>query len=221
LRRDRGSPVMTSLISILVFLAIALGFGPVSFAATAVPAPKASVRSETLVRTELSLANAQGSVRFLAIGKPSALKIQGEGPKPEGNLFVAAGQVSGELSLALDQLSSGIKLRDEHLKNKYLEVEKFPKAVLKVTSFEYPAAWAAGKDGEISGAPFQGMLSLHGVEKPINGLISASLRSKKIDCDATFKIRITDFGVDIPKFAGITVAEDVDLSIQIQGIQAQ
>lgn len=80
--------------------------------------------------------NAEKSpVGFTAVGRPSALKIKGEGAKATGALKSAGDSLEGEISANLDVFQTGISLRDHHMKEKYLETGKpgFSSAVLKLS----------------------------------------------------------------------------------------
>lgn len=65
--------------------------------------------------------------------------------------------------------------------------------------------------------PFQfaGILSLHGTEQPIEG--SALLKEEKglQSLTAEFKIKLSQFQIAIPSFQGVTVAEEVQLSVDV------
>src|ERR1700743_1526023 len=67
-----------------------------------------------------------GTVTFLAVGKPSAIKINGTGEAAKGSLTLAAdNKASGVLTFNLKSLNTGIDLRDKHMKEKYLQVDQF------------------------------------------------------------------------------------------------
>lgn len=155
-------------------------------------------------------------VSFLAVGRPSLLKIKGEGKNLTGEIQSSAASietgtnVSASFELDLTSLTSGIERRDSHMKERYLEVGKFPKAQLKV------ATW---KTRLGSSEPFQGILSLHGVEKPVEGTIRAEKSGdQSVHSTAQFKIHLSDFAVAIPVFAGITVADEVEIEVDLEAV---
>lgn len=148
-----------------------------------------------------TLSASEGRVEFLAIGKPGFLKVKGEGAKPTGNLKIENGKASGEFTVDLSLFKTGIELRDEHMKEKYLEVSKYPKAILRFTDVDVKEGAAK------STVPAE--LELHGQKKAV--AMEASLEGPK--AGATFKIKLSDFGIAIPSYAGITVAEDVTITI--------
>ena len=92
--------------------------------------PKASV-SKTTTETKvtsagktLSFKESDGKVTFLAIGKPAMIKIVGEGTGPHGDLTIFDDKLQGTLTIDMKKLTTKIELRDDHMKNKYLEVFK-------------------------------------------------------------------------------------------------
>lgn len=156
----------------------------------------------------------KSSVEFLAVGRPSAIKIRGEKAKPEGYITVAADKVSGQIKVDLDEFGTGIALRDRHMKEKYLETQKDANryAVVEISRVEFPPDfWTTDKTGEFV---FSGVLSLHGVKKDISGKIKIDERkADSLRGNSSFTIKLTDYGIQIPSFSGITVAENVDVQV--------
>ncbi len=147
-----------------------------------------------------------GKIEFFAKGWPSLLKINGLGEGAYGHLKETDGYLSGKINFDLKTLKTGIDLRDQHMKEKYLEVEKFPKASLKISSFKLPKK-LSGK------AKFEGVLDLHGVSKKITGVAKIKTLNGNVALRANFKIKISDYKIKLPSFKGITVAEDVKVEI--------
>jgi polyisoprenoid-binding protein YceI len=151
-----------------------------------------------------------GSVEFLATGWPSALKIHGKGTGPAGTLTVSDHCVSGFLAVDLASLETGIGLRDRHLKEEYLQVDRYPEARLTFSHLDVGAVPEGPTFGAVA-VPFEGTLRLHGVEKPVTGQAKVSRNDARLTVSAQFSIRLGDFGVGVPKYMGITVAEKVDV----------
>lgn len=146
-----------------------------------------------------------GQTTFEAVGKPAMIKIKGEAPAPLALIKTENNKHSLESTLDLNLLTTGIDLRDEHMKEKYLETAKFPKAKLTIDDLNLPAN---AKD-----QAFKGTLSLHGKEAPVEGTFSFN---EKKEASAEFKIKLSDFGIEIPEYMGIKVAETVTIKTQIQ-----
>lgn len=153
-----------------------------------------------------------GSVAVNAIGKPSMLKIKGKGPAPKGKISIEGSRATGTLTFDLRKIETGIKLRDRHLREKYLEVEKHPEAKLTITQLALPSGFAK-PDFLAKDLPFEGMLLLHGVEKPVSGTVDVTRKGPTASAVAAFGIKIGDFGIKTPSFAGVTVTENVKVEV--------
>lgn len=153
------------------------------------------------------ISSEKGKVAFLAKGKPALISIKGEGVGASGELHEENGLISGEIEFELKSLKTGIDLRDEHLKNKYLEVDKFPTAKVTISSLKLPV--------KINDSfKFSGVLNLHGVSQPIEGSAEVSGAASAQFIKSEFKINLSQFKIDIPSFKGITVAEEVLVKIE-------
>ena len=168
----------------------------------------ASAQAGASIKQTIDLDHSEGATEFYAIGRPSAIKIHGKGSPPRGTLTLTNNHLNGIATLDISSLDTGMQLRNEHMKNKYLEVKTYPEAKLNFKDVEVSPSAAAGK-------PFHGMLTLHGVTKPVEGTLVFNPSDTKASGSADFTVKLTDYGIAIPSFAGITVAEDVELHIQI------
>jgi hypothetical protein len=64
---------------------------------------------------------------------------------------------------------------------------------------------------------FEGLLTLHGVTKPVSGKFSISDQRA---VEASFSVKLIDFAVAIPTFAGVTVADNVEVNVKIGNLTA-
>jgi polyisoprenoid-binding protein YceI len=186
-----------------------LGPGPAAVVAQG-PASKDPAVTLKSSAVPVELRTDAGNVEFLATGWPSALKIHGKGKGPDGVLNITDRAVSGSLAVDLTSLETGIALRDRHLKEEYLQVDRFPQARLTLTHLDVTQVPEGAAFGPVT-VPFEGTLLLHGVEKPVSGQAKVSRNDARVNVSAQFSIKLGDFGVDIPKYMGITVAEKVDV----------
>lgn len=152
-----------------------------------------------------------GQVKFLAIGKPGFLKIKGEsqGKSPTGDILVENNAATGQMSFSLNHLTTGLGLRDQHMKEKYLEIQKFPEASLKILPISISETDLKNKIKK----SFTGQLNLHGITKDISGQFTFDSQTKEVS--AAFKIVLSDFGIDIPEYLGVTVSETVEIDVQL------
>jgi polyisoprenoid-binding protein YceI len=165
---------------------------------------------------DLEFEKGKSAVEFLATGIPSAVKIRGrttEDQALKGKFKVQENKVSGTVKVALATLDTGIELRNKHMKEKYLEVEKFPVAEFTMNKFELPATFSA-KEAKADSLPFEGELLLHGVKKNVTGTVKAEKSAEKMNLQFQFNVKMTDFGIQVPNFLGIKVAEEVQVSVQ-------
>ena len=183
-------------------------FGAVARPAFAEPAHVAS--------RNWALIGGPNSVEFLATGKPGFLQMTGRGAHPEGQFQFTENArekvLSGSFKVNLNDFDTGIQKRNEHMKSKYLETDKFPTAQLFISEMRLPAENLPLKEKEL---PFKGRLNLHGVEKEISGLALVSMNGQEASADVKFSIHITDFKIAIPVFLGVTVADKVDINARI------
>lgn len=144
------------------------------------------------------------AVSFQASG-PGGLKI--EGKTNELQVTEDGGKV--HFIVPLGRLDTGIELRNKHMREKYLEVGKFPKAELVVdrVGIKFPA------DGQESVGQANGTMTIHGVSKPVAVNYRAKRSGSSYDVSGTLRINIKEYGVDVPSYLGVTVKPDVDLSI--------
>jgi polyisoprenoid-binding protein YceI len=142
-------------------------------------------------------------VSFLASG-PAGLKIEGTTP----DLLVAEADGNVVLTVPLANLTTGIGLRDKHMKEKYLEVPKFPSAVLTVArgALKVPAG------GQPVETDVPGTLQLHGQTKPITVHYDAKSDGPGFSAHGKFHVNMNDYGIQVPTYLGVTVKPDVDVS---------
>lgn len=169
--------------------------------------------------TKLVTSGPTGTVEFLAVGKPSLLRVKGKGTGPSADLILDGNKVKGSFAFDLDTLGTGIEMRDRHMKEKYLQTEKFKEARLNLNELTLPAAWTL-ENPTLENTTFTGTMVLHGVEKPVSGTFSTrKTGSGELSAEAKFDIKITDFAIDIPSYAGITIADQVNVTVSIPSLQ--
>lgn len=116
----------------------------------------------------------------------------------KGTAVVNGDSVTAEnIVVNLKNLETGIGLRDNHARKKYLEVEKYPDAVLVKGS---------GKGGKGTGT-----LRLHGVEHEISGDFKVNGDS----LTATFPVKLSDFKIEAINYKGIGVEDTVNVSVTV------
>jgi polyisoprenoid-binding protein YceI len=147
-------------------------------------------------------------VTFRAIGKPDLIQIVGKGAaiSCEGTL-VNLRKLNAEFKFSLESLDTGIALRNRHMKEKYLEIQRYPEAHLTIQDLNLTLG---------SPIDFEGTLTLHGVKRVVQGKLNLTQTVEHLTGEGQFEIMLTEFGIDIPSFAGITVSEKVSLLVPLK-----
>jgi len=142
-------------------------------------------------------------VGFRASG-PAGMTIEGTTP----DLRVGGDDTTTVLTVPLANLTTGIALRDEHMRTKYLEVPKYPNATLRVAraDLRFP------EGGNRAEADAPGTLELHGKTNPVTLHYDAALDGGAVVVHGRFHVKMTDFDISVPSYLGVTVKPDVDVS---------
>jgi polyisoprenoid-binding protein YceI len=141
-------------------------------------------------------------VTFRAAG-PAGLSIEGTTPdlkaaEDGGNLVIV---------VSLANLTTGIGLRDQHMKNRYLEVARYPESTLTIAR----SALKLPSGGERVEADAPGTLQLHGQTRPVSVHYQATRDGDAFAAAGRFRVDMTEFGVNVPSYLGVTVKPDVDV----------
>ena len=146
-------------------------------------------------------------------GEPTAA-FRGRGPggfSLEGKTHQLRVEDDGTLLrilVPLAGLQTGIALRDRHMRERYLEVEKYPEAVLELP-------WSAVKlpeDGQTAEGTAAGKMTLHGKSHEVQVKYRLSRSGSRYQVSGTVPLNITDYGIDVPSYFGITVQPEVEAS---------
>ena len=186
--------------------------------ATTAKAPVSATQTAEAIKGEtVAFSAAEGKTEFLAIGKPAMIKINGEGEGPEGTLTAAKNSLSGTVKVDLTKLTTKIDLRDNHMKNKYLEVGKYPEATLEIVNLQLPADFSELTDKETE-VPFTGKFTMHGKTSEVSGKAQVRRIAKHVAGYAEFVFKITDHLDTLPSWMGVKVAENVTVKVQLKGL---
>lgn len=163
---------------------------------------------------KVDLSKQTSDVEFFAVGKPSFLKINGTGGKLNGNLELDNNKVKGRFLVKMDAFTTGVSLRDQHMKEKYLETGKYAEAWLEIENVDLPVDFLKAKK-VYSNVPFHGKLSLHGVEKPVKGTAEVDTSKDAPSVSTEFKVLVSDYQIAVPTYMGIKVANEVTIKTRM------
>ncbi|MEA9358468.1 YceI family protein [Bacteriovorax sp. PP10] len=157
------------------------------------------------------------TVEFLATGSPSAIKIKGEKAKVDGDIKIENNKLQAILKVDLNSFETGMEMRDEHMKENYLQTDKAENkfAQLEIQNLNIPIEyWKNSKELRLD---FSGELTLHNVKKSVAGkiLFPPFKKDLSINTISELQIKLSDYLINIPSFAGITVAENVSIIVKL------
>ncbi len=162
------------------------------FAAIAAIALTAVVAEAKLGRT------GDAQVSFNASG-PAGLTIAGT----TNELNVAETDQDVVVTVPLRNLDTKIDLRNKHMREKYLEVAKYPNAELRVakSAVQAPSGKATGQ------------FTLHGQTHPITLSYATKPEGGVTAVTGSLRVNILEYGIEKPGYAGVTVKPDVDVNV--------
>lgn len=111
----------------------------------------------------------------------------------------------------LNTLNTGIGLRDRHMRENYLETKKYPYAEFTGKINAIPTL----ENGQSRSVTAKGKFKIHGVEKEIEvpGKLTA-ISKNELQLDASFKVLLGDYNIDIPKVVFYELAEEQEVTIK-------
>lgn len=117
--------------------------------------------------------------------------------------------LSASVAVAAASFSTGLGMRDNHMRDKYLEAATFKEIV-----FVAPEQEVAMKAGETS--RIKGTLTVKGVSQPVEVEVRfESVTDSGVTATARFPIDITKFGIPQPSFAVVKMDPIVDATVRL------
>lgn len=138
------------------------------------------------------------SVSFDATGHPGMLDLTGKTNQmtleDQGDKLV--------FHVNMNTVSTGIDLRDEHMRSKYVQTDKYPEVVLTVpkSSITFPT-----EKGQSAKGTVDAIFTAHGMDEPVkvNWRIKRTKTGWSVKGD--FEFDTSKHGIEIPSFLGVTV----------------
>ncbi len=153
---------------------------------------------------------AENSVKF--ISDAPIEDFEGITDKIDGYLYLPPDNdpESSEIYFEVDlrTLDTGIGLRNQHMRENYLETDKYPYAV-----FEGKVESLSSEDDTIY-VEIEGKMKIHGTTKdfPISGKMIKT--QKGFFVTSLFDVKLTDFNIDVPKFMFLKIDETMKLEVK-------
>lgn len=115
----------------------------------------------------------------------------------------------GELRVGAGSFKTGMSMRDTHMREKYLEAEKFPQIKLMLDGS--PIAAKAGTKATITGR-----FVIKGKQRAVKIPVQISQgKDGALVAEGKFKLDITQYGIAQPSFAVVKMEPVVDVTVHL------
>lgn len=127
----------------------------------------------------------------------------------------------GEIKVEVASITTGLKLRDEHLRgDDWLDAAKYPHAKFVVSRVEGVKAL---KPNVSVDAKVHGKFSIHGVTKPLTAPVKVRLiredgKPDTLRIVGSFKINLEQHKVSVPSIVALKVAPDIEVNIDLRAV---
>jgi polyisoprenoid-binding protein YceI len=171
--------------------------------------------------------SAETTQYLIATGQPS--RVTFESKAPAETFTGETDQVSGTIELDpaaiadvitlqvevdLASFSTGIGLRDKHMREQHLHTEQFPRAVFTGGKVSELSARELTPEKPVTGT-LEGELTLHGVTKPITARFELALDGTVLHAVAQFGVTLADFEIPRPKFLMLKLGETQAVTVAL------
>jgi polyisoprenoid-binding protein YceI len=106
----------------------------------------------------------------------------------------------------LNTLDTGIGLRNRHMRENYLETEKYP-----VTYYEGSLTSVVEESGGNFILESEGKIFIHGIEKDLNVKGKMIATDNGYNIKVKFNVKLSDFNIEIPSIMFYKIDENMDL----------
>jgi polyisoprenoid-binding protein YceI len=161
----------------------------------------------TNVSAAQSYLTTSGNVNFLSKAPLSEFN----GVSDQLNGLIDLSQNLLDFYVDLNTLETGIGLRDKHMRDNYLETEKYPFAEFTGKITPIPSLSTGAK----SPVTAVGKFKIHGVERDIEvkGTLSKNVKGE-LELEAGFEVLLSDYKIPLPKLVFYELAENQKVSIK-------
>ena len=162
------------------------------------------------------------------VSKAPLETIEGVTSRIDGNIDVDltdAGTAAGQFEVDLTTLKTGIDMRDQHLRERFVHTDSFPKATFRLKKVTKTGARSL-PDSQPVDIKAEGEMTIHGVTKPVMvaGTVTymkeseetqARLPGDLIHVDVNFPILLSDFNIERPKMLFMKLNDKVNIAVDV------
>ncbi len=118
------------------------------------------------------------------------------------------------LQVPLATLDTGIGLRNRHMRDNYLQTDKYPLAQYSGKMIRYEAA-----NDSTYLVDVDGLFTLHGVEQKLTLQGKVTIRGDRLHVQAPIQLKLADYKVKIPKFMFLKISELIDIKVDFEMVR--
>ncbi len=162
------------------------------------------------------------------VSKAPIETIEGVASRTDGYIEVDladAASASGQFEVDLTTVKTGIDMRDQHMRERFVHTDSFPKATFKLTKITKSGQKTLA-DGQPIDIEAQGEMTIHGVTKPVSvsGTVTymkeseetqARLPGDLLHVDVSFPILLSDFNIERPKMLFMKLSDKVGIAVDV------
>jgi polyisoprenoid-binding protein YceI/cytochrome c len=157
-----------------------------------------------------------GTVKFKVVGPVD--DVVGVTTAASGNLDISLDDVTaskGVFAVNLGAITTGIDQRDQDMRGEFLEVTRFPFAILALGSISKPSAKALAVGQTVTGEA-SGTFEIHGVRRTVLFPVKLKLDSdQKLVVSGEFPVALADYAITRPQRLFFKLGEVADVTFEI------
>lgn len=147
-------------------------------------------------------------VGFHASGSPGALDIDGTA----SSISLNDDGTTLTFTVPMGGVTTGIDLRDDHMRNEFVQVAQFPNVTL---SFPKSAITFPTEVGAASSGTVDGQFNAHGVNQTVKVTYKVQKSKTGWRVTAEFPFDVSQHGIAIPSYLGVTVDAHMNAAVTI------
>jgi polyisoprenoid-binding protein YceI len=159
-----------------------------------------------------------GASRMRFESKAPMETFDGKTKKISGSVDLDPAQLAEEIAVRIEvdlaSLDTGSAMRNKHMYENHLHVDKYPKAVFTGGKLSDLSATQLTEGAKVTGN-IAGTMSLHGVEKPLQAPIELTYQGGGLHVTTRFKIKLADYSIPRPQFLMMKLDESQSVTVDL------
>jgi polyisoprenoid-binding protein YceI len=150
--------------------------------------------------------------------------VAGTAPEFSGSIELETGPggehvVRGRVSVRAAAMKTGNESRDQKMREKVLEVDRYPEIVFDLDAVE--ADWSKLAGGSAFDAKVSGRLTVHGTALALQVAVSVEPSGDGITLSGSFPLRWKSYGLSDPSFGFVTVREPMKVVFRLRAAPSE